>query len=173
MLTNTTGTTAEHSYDDAADSAAGNAVNEQQITGSALRHKSGKWRQQQNVNPELSMRWLASSAAGRQTEGLYNEPYGQEYAAGLGGQQQGSVGFSGSSQLELQAGGGSAELARQASRKQQKQKGRLGRMASRIYALRPRVLRGEMLVRLTWGLGRGLAVALCSVTQAADFCTVH
>jgi hypothetical protein len=71
----------------------------------------------------------------QQQDGGYS-PYGSIE------QQQARLG------IEQQLGRGSVGSFKDASRKQQqqqqaKQKGRLGRMASRIYALRPRMLRGE------------------------------
>lgn len=151
MLTNTAGRSAEpYEDEEAADRHAGTAA-EQQASAAALNRRSSRWRNQQPSMPfgELSMRWLAAGGDDKQQDSLYPGPHGQTGLVRQQQQQQGSVGSS-----------GAAELARQSSRKQaaaqQKQKGRLGRMASRIYALRPRMLRGEVcLCCCVWDWTRG------------------
>jgi hypothetical protein len=109
---------------------------------------SSRLRQQQQHasildTASMSLRWQQQHPGSRrQLHGGYS-PYGTEQQQ-VGQQQlrQGQhlrVG-------EQQLGRGSAGSFGDAGRKQQqaKQKGRLGRMASRIYALRPRMLRGEL-----------------------------
>jgi hypothetical protein len=92
----------------------------------------------------VSVRWQQQQPGShRHLDGGGYSPYGTEQ------QQFGQQLRQGQNlrQGEQQLGRGSAGSFGDAGRKQQqqaKQKGRLGRMASRIYALRPRMLRGEL-----------------------------
>ncbi|WIA14192.1 hypothetical protein OEZ85_002731 [Tetradesmus obliquus] len=114
---------------------------------------SSKLRQQQQGgilnNTSASSRWQQQqSGSRRQQDGGYS-PYGIEQQQ-YGQQQQmwqgQSMRLAGEQQ---QLGRGSVGSFKDASRKQlqqqqqAKQKGRLGRMASRIYAMRPKLLRGS------------------------------
>lgn len=114
---------------------------------------SSKLRQQQQGgilnNTSASSRWQQQqSGSRRQQDGGYS-PYGIEQQQ-YGQQQQmwqgQSMRLAGEQQ---QLGRGSIGSFKDASGKQlqqqqqAKQKGRLGRMASRIYAMRPKLLRGE------------------------------
>lgn len=144
MLTNTARSSADNLYDDAASDSSSAVDVQPGQQAKVLRRQSSRRRQQQSMQSrEPSLRWQVAGAGERQAKGSYRVPYSQEDSGGFAAQRQTSAGLLGRSALT----GSAADLARQSSRKQQsvqqKQKGRLGRMASKIYALRPRVLRGE------------------------------
>jgi hypothetical protein len=110
---------------------------------------SSKLREQQQHgsildNASVSARWQQQQFGSRRQQDGYS-PYGTEQQQ-YGQQQQMWQGQGTRLGVEQQLGRGSVGSFKDASLKQQqaKQKGRLGRMASRIYALRPRMLRGEL-----------------------------
>jgi hypothetical protein len=121
-------------------------IAQQQRQQAQWQRSSSRLRQQQQHasildTASVSMRWQQQQPGSRRhLDGGGYSPYGSEQQQfGQQLRQQPRLG-------EQQLGRGSAGSFGDAGRKQQqqaKQKGRLGRMASRIYALRPRMLRGE------------------------------
>lgn len=121
-------------------------MGQQQWNGHQLRQRSKRWQQDLARMPEEpSPRWQLqqqSNVLGQQAAAAYA-------AAQQSLQHQRMTALGAGAEQELNFKGSvcdSADLARKSSQSKgagQKQKGALGRMASRIYALRPRLLRGE------------------------------
>lgn len=140
MLTGTVGP----SVGDGVASSISGARHGSQAAATASRRNSKRYQQQGMADlggqhPPIDRR-MAYPRSGP-AQGFTSVASGSEYSAVLQ-QQQASMGTA--AEFELQhIPGSAADLARHSSRMQRKQKGALGRMASRIYALRPRILGGD------------------------------